>query len=335
LESAVPTNLMRFLPSFICAVFVAGFAHAGTLPDASPRIDSFALPAGSAPHDVAPAPDGTVWYTAQAQGALGRLDPATGKTTQIPLGQGSAPHGVIVGPDRAAWVTDGGQNAIVRVDPKTLAVKRFALPGGRSGANLNTAVFDKRGHLWFTGQSGVYGELDPKSGRMRVFDAPRGSGPYGICVTPDGSLYYASLAGNYLGRIDPASGMADVIEPPTPRQGARRLWSDSTGRVWVSEWNAGQLGMYDPATQRWREWRLPGDEPHAYALFVDDRDQVWLSEWTANALVRFDPRTERFDAFALPRAHANVRQLLGRAGEVWVPESATDHLDRYRSGAER
>jgi virginiamycin B lyase len=298
-----------------------------------PSFETFAVPTGSAPHDVAPAPDGAVWYTAQAQGAVGRLDPRSGRIDRIPLGDGSAPHGVIIGPDRAAWITDGGQNAIVRVDPKTFAVTRFPLPKDRPAANLNTAVFDKQGHLWFTGQSGVYGELDPKRASMRVFDAPRGHGPYGICVTPDGSLYFASLAGSYLGRIDPGSGATQVIDPPTPDQGARRVWSDSKGRVWVSEWNAGKVGVFDPATRRWREWRLPGEDPHAYAIFVDDQDIVWLSEWSANALVRFDPRTTRFDVFALPRPHANVRQMMGRPGEVWLSESGTDHLLRYRSRA--
>ena len=39
----------------------------------------YALPEGMGPHDVAPAPDGGVWFTAQPRGALGRLDPATGK----------------------------------------------------------------------------------------------------------------------------------------------------------------------------------------------------------------------------------------------------------------
>jgi virginiamycin B lyase len=311
-----------------CAALVSGgVAHA----QQQPPFDSFKVPEGSAPHDVAPSPDGTVWYTAQAQGVLGRLDPKSGKIVQVPLGSGSAPHGVIVGPDDAAWVTDGGLNAIVRVDPKTLAVTRFPLPQNRPDANLNTAVFDKQGHLWFTGQNGVYGELDPQHGSMRVFDAPRGHGPYGICVTPDGSLYFASLAGSYLGHIDPASGATQVIEPPTPNQGARRAWADSKGRVWISEWNAGKVDMFDPATRQWREWRLPGSDPHAYAIFVDAHDIVWLSDWGANALVRFDPQREHFDVLALPRQHANVREMMGRPGEVWLSESGTDHLLRYRS----
>src|SRR5438552_15393818 len=88
------------------------------------RITEYPVPAGSHPHDVAPAPDGTVWYTGQRSGELGRLDPATGRVTRIPLGPGSAPHGVIVGPDGAAWVTDGGLHAIVRVDAQTPPVTR-------------------------------------------------------------------------------------------------------------------------------------------------------------------------------------------------------------------
>ncbi|MGH2426147.1 MAG: lyase, partial [bacterium] len=147
-----------------------------------------------------------------------------------------------------------------------------------------------------------------------------------IATTPEGNVYYASLAGNHIARIDLNSGAATVINPPTARQGARRVWSDSKGHIWVSEWNAGQLGMYDPATNRWREWRLPGANPMAYAVYVDDRDMVWLSDFGANAMVRFDPAREAFEVFRLPSSPANVRQILGRPGEVWGAESGVDKL---------
>ncbi len=289
-------------------------------------VQEYPVPSGSRVHDVAPARDGGVWYTAQGSGDLGHLDPKTGTTRRVRLGEGAAPHGVIVGPDGAPWVTDGGLNAIVRVDPRTDRVQRFPLPASRGRANLNTATFDGRGVLWFTGQNGVYGRLDPATAKMDVFDAPHGRGPYGICTTPDGSVFYASLAGSYVGRIDTATGAVTVLAPPTARQGARRVWGDSRGRIWVSEWNAGQLGMYDPATGRWREWRLPGDNPLPYAVYVDDQDSVWLSDFGGNALVRFDPARETFDVVKLPSAAANVRQLLGRPGEVWGAESGPDKL---------
>lgn len=297
-----------------------------SISQSQPTLQEYPVPSGSHPHDVAPAPDGSVWYTAQLLGALGRLDPATGETHHIPLGNGAAPHGVIVGPDGAPWVTDSGLNAIVRVDPVSEEVQTFPLPAGRSNANLNTATFDGRGILWFTGQNGVYGRLDPATGDMEVFDAPRGRGPYGIATTPDGEVYYASLAGSHIAAIDQDTGEATILEPPTPGQGSRRVWSDSQGRLWVSEWNAGQVGMYDPSSGEWREWRLPGNNPMTYAVYVDDQDQVWLSDFGANAMVRFDPQTEMFESFPLPSPGGSVRQILGRPGEVWGAESAADKL---------
>src|SRR5438874_11698294 len=217
----------------------------GAMANAKMATQTFPVLTGAGAHDVYPAPDGTVWFTAQSAGKLGRLDPRTGKSDLIALGPDAAPHGVIVGPDGAAWVTEGGQNAIARIDPATRAVKLFPLPNERRNANLNTATFDRQGMLWFTGQNGLYGRLDPKSGTMAVFDAPRGTGPYGIATTPDGQVFFASLAGNYLGRIDLETGTATVLEPPMPRQGARRVWSDSRGALWITGWNSGDLFRYD------------------------------------------------------------------------------------------
>jgi virginiamycin B lyase len=236
---------------------------------------------------------------------------------------------VVVGPDGAPWITDSGLNAVVRVDPASFAVRSWPLPSGTGSANLNTAAFDGAGVLWFTGQTGIYGRLDPKAGRVEVFDAPRGRGPYGICATPGGEIYYASLAGSHIARIDTRSGAATVIEPPTPGQGARRVWSDSKGRIWVSEWNSGQVSRFEPASGAWKSWKLPGERPRPYAVYVDADDKVWLSDFGANAMVRFDPVSERFDVLPHERRGANVRQILGRPGEVWAPESGTDHLVVY------
>ena len=94
-----------------------------------PVMQEYPVPAGTHPHDVAPAVDGGIWYTAQRTGKLGWLDPATGETREIALGAGSAPHGVIVGPDGAPWITDGGLNAIVRVDPLTSEVQHLPAAG--------------------------------------------------------------------------------------------------------------------------------------------------------------------------------------------------------------
>ena len=300
------------------------------IPDAlAETVHYFPVPEGTHPHDVAAASqaNGIVYYTAQRTGKLGILHPESGKVEEFPLGKGSAPHGVIIGPDNAAWITDGGLNAIVRFDPEQRTIKTWPLPKEAANANLNTATFDGKGRLWFTGQNGIYGRLDPASGAMKVWEAPRGRGPYGIATTPDGEVYYASLAGNHIAHIDTESGQATVIEPPTKRQGARRVWSDSQGNIWASYWNTGHVGKYDPNKKTWREWKLPG-EAQAYAVWVDEHDKIWLTDFESNALVRFDPVTETFKSFPSDQKDARVRQLLGRAGEVWGAESSNDRLVR-------
>lgn len=296
------------------------------------RLQSWPLntPQGTGIHDVAPAPDGGVWFTAQRSGHLGWFDPRTGKTELVALGRGSAPHGVIQGPDGAAWITDGGQQAIVRVSWPQRELRKFALPEGTPYANLNTCAFDGQGDLWFTGQSGVVGKVAVKTGVVTVKDAPGGRGPYGICTTPAGQVWWCSLAGSFIARIDLKTGDSVVVQPTTKGQGARRVWSDSRGRIWVSEWNSGQLSLHDPASGSWRAWKLPGDGPRAYAVYVDERDTVWTSEWTGNAMYAFDPGSERFEAYPMPRPQAGIRQILGRKGEVWLPESGTEHLSVIR-----
>src|SRR5262249_49047601 len=318
---------MRPKPLVLAALFLML-----TSPAVAAQVSYFNVPQGDHPHDVAPAPDGTVWYTGQRAGVLGRPDPNTGRGERIPFGQRSAPPGRLNGPDGAAWVTDGGLNAIVRVDPATREVKTWKLPKDRANANLNTPAFDGRGRIWFTGQSGIYGRLDPKSGEMHVWDAPKGVGPYGITAMPDGAIYYVSLAGSFLGKPDLETGETTVIEPKSPGVGTRRVWSDSKGRLWVSEWNAGNLSVYDPASQSWEVYKLPGETPHAYAVYVDDKNKVWVSDFGANAILKFDPDTKSFASFPSDKPDAAVRQLNGRPGEVWGAESGTDRLVVIRTG---
>ncbi len=316
---------MPRIPALI-AVLTLAAQTCLSMPAHGAEAQYYPLPPGSAPHDVAPAPDGTVWFTGQRNGFLGRLDPKNGKTEQIPLGPGASPHGVIVGPDGAAWVTEGGQNAIARVDPATKAVKLFPLPKEFPDANLNTATFDKKGVLWFTGQTGVYGRVDPASGKVDAWAAPKGRGPYGITTTPAGEVWYASLAGDHIARIDTESGAATVVDPPKPGSGPRRIWSDSKGVLWVSLWGAGGIGRYDPAAKTWKVYPMPKSTTGTYSVFVDDKDRVWATDWPANAIQRFDPKTETYETFVSNKSGASVRQMLGRPGEAWAAESGTNRL---------
>ncbi|MEN9932465.1 MAG: hypothetical protein RIS17_1038 [Pseudomonadota bacterium] len=310
----------------IWATALAAMAIAGAAQAEHPtRV--FDVPKGAHPHDVAPGPPGTIWYTAQWQGALGIINIRTGRVEQVKLGEKSSPHGVVQGPDGAAWITDGGLNAIVRYDPKTKAVTSWPLPAGSGYTNLNTPAFDGKGRIWFTGQTGIYGRLDPKSGKMDVWPAPKGRGPYGIAATRDGQIWFVSLAGSYLAKVDMETGAATVVEPAAPGVGSRRVWPDSKGNLWVSEWNSGHLARYTPRDGQWKRWKMPGDKPQVYAVYVDDRDVAWLTEWAGNVTIAFDTKAEKIiGTYPGSGPKAEVRQILGRKGEIYLPESGLDKV---------
>jgi len=329
--SAVPTLAISSSPSSAARTSGPGMTTSPGAGKLTFTVQTYPVPAGAHPHDVAPASDGGVWYTGQQNGTLGWLDPATGKVVETRLPSGAAPHGVVTGPDGAAWVTDQGLDAIVRVTPGDFAIEVFE---AQAGTAPHTGVFDRDGILWFTGAAGFIGRFDPATGKVDRYPTPRGAGPYGITVTPSNEIWFVSLQQSYLGRVDKASGAITVVEPPTADAGTRRVWSDSTGRLWISYWNAGKVAVHDPAAGSWREWDLPGDGNQAYSMYVDELDGVWLSDFGQNAIVRFDPVAETFESFKSDRPNAAVRQMLGLPGAAWGAESGLDRLVvvRYAPG---
>jgi len=66
---------MKFITPMVtalaCAFATSAFAA---------QVAFYQLPSGAYPHDVAPARDGTVWYSGQQRGFLGHFDPRPGRT---------------------------------------------------------------------------------------------------------------------------------------------------------------------------------------------------------------------------------------------------------------
>ena len=219
-------------------------------------------------------------------------------------------HTAYPGPNGAAWLTDGGLNAIVRVEPETGQVKAWTLPEETGYANLNTATFDPAGVLWFTGQAGIYGRLEPGSGEMRIWKDPDGPGPYGITTTPDGRVFFASLAGSHIAEIDTRhrGEAADRSADRTKGHGGSGL---TAGAISGSASGTAASSAATPRPAASGGLEAAGRPPARLCGLC--RRAIWSGSATSapTRLLSFDPSTERFSLLARQRAE---RQ---RAPDPW------------------
>ena len=195
-------------------------------------------------------------------------------------------------------------------------MKLFPLPKNFPDANLNTATFDRKGILWFTGQNGVYGRVDPATGKVEAWKAPKGVGPYGITTTPNGDVWYASLAGDHIAKIDTVSGDALMVPPPQAGVGPRRIWSDSKGLLWVSFWHSGEVGRFDPIAKAWKVWSLPKSSARLLRGLCRRQGQglaVRLAGQRARALRSGDGKIRQLPEQPQPRRRAPDPRPPGRS----------------------
>src|SRR5262245_65833539 len=104
-----------------------------------------------------------------------------------------------------------------------------------------------------------------------------------MATTPAGEVWYASLAGDHIAKIDTTTGAATVIDPPKPGSGPRRIWSDSKGVLWVSLWNIGAIGRYDPVAKSRKTYQLPNATHGRYSHYAEHKNRDWTTDLSAHA----------------------------------------------------
>ncbi len=286
---------------------------------------------GSRPHDPRATSDGSIWYTGQLAGVLGRLDPDTGQIKEFQLKTPhTGPHGLAEDKDGNIWFTGNRIGIIGRLNPKTGEVTEYPLPDPQAG-DPHTLNFDQSGILWFTVQAGNrVGRVDPKTGEIKLFTPPTaGARPYGIQINSKGIPVFVEFGTNKVATIDPKTYA--IKEYTLPNSGARprRLAITPDDVVWYTDFARGYLGRLDLATGEVKEWLSPsGPKSEPYGI-VWTKGALWYSESGAkpNTIVRFDPKTERFQSWAIPGGGDIVRNMdVARDGNPVTANSLVNQI---------
>ena len=268
---------------------------------------------GSRPHDPLAAKDGSIWWTGQLSGKLGRLDPKTGAIKEYPVKTPqTGPHGLKEDKDGNIWFTGNHLSLIGKLDPKTGNVTEYKMPDP-AAKDPHTLLFDRDGILWFTVQQGNFvGRLDPKSGEIKLIKSPTpNSRPYGMALNSKNQVFFVEFGAPKVASIDGKT--LEIKEYPLPDAGARprRIAIGPDDVVWYTDFARGFLGRLDPATGNVTEWQSPSGPKSAPYGMVFTKGALWYSESFAkpNTVVRFDPQTHKFQTWAIPGGGDIVRNM--------------------------
>lgn len=276
------------------------------------------------PHSMAQTKDGRIWITNALSSTIMSFDPATRQFATYPVpGDALYPHTIRVDGDDIVWFTIVASNQLGRLDPKTGHMTVIRLPSNGFFRWISDMLFPTllRISSWF-----------PDKVLLLEFSHHRFLGysvlafPYGIDVNPkDGSVWYAKLYANRIGRVDPKT--LAITEFETPLKGPRRPRFDKDGIFWIPSFDEGALMRFDPATAQFQSWKVPGVAPGEYetpyALNVyRPTGEVWMAANNSDRILRFSPATKTFRSYPSPTRVTFLRDFsFTKDGRVCTSQS--------------
>ena len=276
------------------------------------------------PHSMAQTKDGRIWITNALSSTIMSFDPASKqfKTYDVP-GDALYPHTIRVDQDDVVWFTIVASNQVGRFDPKTGQMTVIRLPSNGFFRWVSDMLFPTllRISSWFPDQVLL---LNFSHHRFLGYDVL--AFPYGIDVNPkDGSVWYAKLYANRIGRIDPKT--LAITEYETPLEGPRRPRFDQDGIFWIPSFDEGALMRFDPATAQFESFKVPGvaegeyETPYALNVYRPTGD-VWMAANNSDRVLRFSPATKTFLSYPSPTRVTFLRDFaFTKDGRVCTSQS--------------
>ena len=169
--------------------------------------------------------------------------------------------------------------------------------------------------------------------------SPTGHYPHDALVAEDGTIWYAALNSNSLGRFDPRTERFEEFFADIPDSGPHGLKEDEEGNIWFTAIRAEPtyIGMMNRKTGTFTEHPVTLDvfspnvprPQNAHSLVLDDRGYVWFSMISGDMLGRLDSGTGEIRLARSPMRNVGVYSVeLDSQGTPWYSMFRTNRLVR-------
>lgn len=178
---------------------------------------------------------------------IGRIDPHSGeiKLKEVPTKE-AVPYGIAVASNGIPYFCEFGSNKIASIDPKTLVITEYTIASTEARPRRLAIAPDNT--IYYTDYArGYLGHFDPATRKFEEWASPGGgeSSPYGITVTPDGTVWYSEsgVTPNTLVRFDPKS--KQFTKTPIPSGGGviRNMAATRDGKVYLACSGVNKVGI--------------------------------------------------------------------------------------------
>lgn len=241
---------------------------------------------------------------------------------------GHRPQAIVADADGNLWVTEVIKHKILRVSPKG-EITEFAVPGEGVGVLQGIAV-GKDGKIYFTSREENAIRRMSRDGKFEetykipstAVGAPtltKGSWPRAICAGPDGSMWFAEMAANKIGRLTP-DGKINEYQVPTNDSKPYGVVVGPDKMLWFTESGGDKIGRLNPDSGKIDEFELPSKKALPRDICVGPDGAIWFSENTVNKIGRIST-DGKVTEFPIPtKDSAPIGITAGGDGNIWFTE---------------
>ena len=250
-------------------------------------------------HSVVEAPDGSVWFSEQAENAIGKLDPATGQLTKYTNNVEGRRHTLAINSKGVVYATGDG---LASFDPKTEKWTNYAEVPVAYGISIT-----KDNTVWFSEftKDGKIGKIDPQTGKITKYTPPTADPyPRRLKIDPSGTIWFCEYRAGKIARFDPKTEQFKEYPLPGADPTPYALGLDEHNHIWYSSMEMDTINELDPATGDVIEYPFLYSENGMRDFFMDPQGRMW---WGSQ-----------------PNNHAGYFTLTGKVAAVRHPVKAPE-----------
>jgi streptogramin lyase len=337
-----PTSRPSTLAALIAAVacLVALLTPATPAAAATGDVTVYDTEDTPSPDSLLVTPDGNVWFTNQADGSVGYVDPATGATDSFANAAFSGPTDLVFA-HLTIHVANGFGNSLATISTDGQHVVPCTDPQGEVSNPTSLAV-GPYPHVYFTSQGNnrigtrQVGEpcIPTAPSTILTYADAQGevAGPTDIVDDPArGVLWFTNRDNGRIGRFDPAQVAGDPITtfPIAGASGLHGITFGPDGNIWMTDRDLNTVVRFDPDTQQSATFPIPANSPEGITSGPDGR--LWVAGYNSSSIVRVsvDGVARAFSGGGIGRV---TEVTLGPGQDIWAPSFIGGNVVRLDPG---